>query len=1039
MDQVLNIIAEQTGYPVDMLEPELDLEADLGIDTVKQAETFVAIRQAFDIPRRDDLNLRDYNTLAKVVGFVREMRPELAISESVVSESVSSNQLPVISESVSASDAVMDQVLNIIADQTGYPVDMLEPDLDLEADLGIDTVKQAETFVAIRQAFDIPRRDDLNLRDYNTLAKVVGFVREMRPDLKAESRLPVEDQAETAVSSTPQTAVPQAYDLAVADTFPRRVATAVLRPDLDQCVPTGVVLDNNSRVIVALDEGGVGKALVKKLEKLGGTVLVLDATLPQADLEAQLQSWLADGSIQGVYWLPALDAAPDLMAMDLAAWREANRSRVKSLSITMRSLYDVVNKAGNFLVSGTRLGGQHGYGAEGAAAPLGGGVTGFTKAYRHERPDVLVKAVDFEVSRKTAAFADLLIAETVTDPGIVEVGYVGKQRTAVSLIEQPAVDGQPGLTLNKESVFVVTGAAGGITSAIISDLAAASGGIFYLLDLVEAPQPDDPHIQMFRKDQDALKTQLIGEAKAAGEKPTPVMINKKLMGIERSEAALSAVEAVTAAGGLPLYHSVNLLDGPAVTAVVDDIREKYGRIDVLVHAGGIEISRSLDQKEAAQFDLVYDIKADGFFSLLNAAQEMPIGATVVFSSVAGRFGNNGQTDYSAANDLLCKLTSSFRTTRPTTKGIAIDWTAWGGIGMATRGSLPKIMEMAGIEMLPPEVGIPTVRRELVAGGFKGEILVGGKLGILSEERHPTGGLDLEKANNNDLLMVGQVTAYKLHGGLQAATTLDPNEQPFLYDHAMEGTPLLPGVMGTETFAEIASLVAPGYAVVAVENEDFHAPFKFYRMEPQTMILTATAVPAGTALPLGKEILVQTSLHSRRELKTGVQEKLHFTATVRLAAKAAKVKKIKFQVPKTDEMAIVADDIYKIYFHGPAYQVLERVQVDGGTAIGLLANELPINSQPADVAELIAPRLVEFCFQTAGVWEIHTKQQMALPLAIGSVTAYRQEADAKGRLYAIVEAVDDGAAFNAQVVDKSGNVFVELNGYRTVQLPGSVSL
>ncbi|MEZ4591560.1 MAG: SDR family NAD(P)-dependent oxidoreductase [Chloroflexota bacterium] len=1051
-DQVLAIIAEQTGYPSDMLEPDLDLEADLGIDTVKQAETFVAIRQAFDIPRRDDLNLRDYNTLAKVVGFVKEMRPDLdkvtgrqgdKVTEPAT-ESISNLQSP-----ISDSDEVMDKVLNIIAEQTGYPVDMLEPDLDLEADLGIDTVKQAETFVAIRQAFDIPRRDDLNLRDYNTLARVVGFVREMRPDLKAQSRLQgdtvtggqgdtvTEDVAEPISSlqspvSTPQTAV-SPYTIEDADSFPRRVATAVLRPTLDQCVPTGVVLDATSRVVVALDDGGVGKALVKKLEKMNATVLPLDAALPQAELEAQLQTWLADGPIQGVYWLPALDVEADLLTMDLAAWREANRVRVKNLSITMRVLYDVVNEAGNFLVSATRLGGLHGYGPEGATAPLGGGVTGFTKAYRHERPSVLVKAVDFELSRKTAVLADQLIAETTTDPGVVEVGYNGGLRTAVTLIEQPAADGQPGLTLNKESVFVVTGAAGGITSAIVSDLAASSGGIFYLLDLVEAPAPDDPHIALFRRDKDALKAQLIAEAKAAGEKPTPVLIDKKLMAIERSDAALRAIEAVTAAGGLPLYHSVNLLDGGAVTAVVQEIQQKQGKIDVLVHAGGIEISRGLDKKDAAQFDLVYDIKADGFFSLLRAAGEMPIGATVVFSSVAGRFGNNGQTDYSAANDLLCKLTSSFRTTRPGTKGIAIDWTAWGGIGMATRGSIPKIMEMAGIEMLPPEVGVPTVRRELVAGGFKGEILAGGKLGILVEERHPTGGLDLAKVNANDWLMVGDMTAYKLYGGLQAETVLDPNQQPFLYDHAMDGTPLLPGVMGTETFAELASLVAPGYAVVAVENEDFHAPFKFYRMEPQTLILVAVAVPAG------QEILVHTQLLSRRELKTGVQEKLHFTATVRLAAKMPKAKKLKFTAPKAEEMGIAAEDIYKIYFHGPAYQVLARVQVDGNQAIGLLAENLPANAHPANAPELIAPRLVEFCFQTAGVWEIHTKQQMALPLAIGRVSAYKQEAEAKGRLYAIVEAIDDGAAFKAQVVDKSGNVFVELDGYRTVRLPGEVSL
>ncbi|MFN8450565.1 MAG: phosphopantetheine-binding protein [Anaerolineae bacterium] len=69
---MLAIVSEATGYPVEMLELDLDMEADLGIDTVKQAETFAAIRQAFDIPRRDDLKLRDYPTLAKVIGFVRE-------------------------------------------------------------------------------------------------------------------------------------------------------------------------------------------------------------------------------------------------------------------------------------------------------------------------------------------------------------------------------------------------------------------------------------------------------------------------------------------------------------------------------------------------------------------------------------------------------------------------------------------------------------------------------------------------------------------------------------------------------------------------------------------------------------------------------------------------------------------------------------------------------------------------------------------------------------------------------------------------------
>ena len=55
---------------------------------------------------------------------------------------------PVAPPAAPSGDAVAAKVLEIVAAKTGYPEDMLELDLDLEADLGIDTVKQAETFQA---------------------------------------------------------------------------------------------------------------------------------------------------------------------------------------------------------------------------------------------------------------------------------------------------------------------------------------------------------------------------------------------------------------------------------------------------------------------------------------------------------------------------------------------------------------------------------------------------------------------------------------------------------------------------------------------------------------------------------------------------------------------------------------------------------------------------------------------------------------------------------------------------------------------------
>ncbi|MDX1414466.1 MAG: SDR family NAD(P)-dependent oxidoreductase [Candidatus Promineifilaceae bacterium] len=1048
--KVLALVSEQTGYPEDMLELDLDLEADLGIDTVKQAETFLAIRETFNIPQRDDLNLRDYETLEKVIGFVKEMRPDL-VAEPVEAEPVQAEIVDADVDAQPAADEVTATVLGLVSEQTGYPIDMLELDLDLEADLGIDTVKQAETFLAIRETFNIPQQEDLSLRDYDTLEKVIGFVREMRPDLAAAPKSEVElVEAEPRPSdkAEPVKALPQTvYKLEDADNMPRRVPVPSLRPSLDLCKTTGVTLGEASRIVIMPDQAGVHKALTKRLEKLGAMVMKLDPSLDADELIHQLGAWDAEHEIQGVYWLSALDVEPSLDEMDLASWRMHNEQRVKKLYRTMRALYETINKPGTFLMAATRMGGLFGYGAEGASAPLGGAVTGFVKAYhieqrlRTEEQGPLVKAIDFEVDRKTAVPADRLIAETLFDPGVIEIGYYQDQRYTVTLEEQAAGQGQAGMELGPDTLFVVTGAAGGITSEIVTDLAAASQGIFYLLDLVEAPNADDPVIQLFRQDKEALKRQFIEEARAAGERPTPVEIEKRMMATERNEAALRAVESVEAAGGTAQYRAVNLLDSAAITAIVDEIREEYGRIDVLIHAGGLLIDRTLPNKEPEQFDLVYDVKADGFFNILHAAKELPLGATVCFSSVAGRFGNNGQSDYSAANDLLCKITNNMRQLRPGTKAIAIDWTAWGEIGMAARGSVPTVMKAMGIDMLPPESGVPTVRRELVAGDFTGEILVGGALGFMTAELDETGGLDVAKANewlkaeHPDLLMVGEIKAAKVYGGLEVETTLVPEIQPFLFDHAPdENTPWLPGVMATEALAEIALLFAPGYQIAAVENEQMMGAFKFFRNEPRTLYLSATCKPE-----INGELKVRATLRSvtqpaREGLPTRIQE--HFIVDVHLSQSEPEGAEEPLTVPEDAAAATQAEQIYEQFFHGPAYQVLEWIKVDGDAAIALVSQGLPPNTDPADARSLVAPRLVEACFQAAAQWSIEAKNAMAFPLGFDQVIPLGQEDEVGGqRLYTLLETADDGQTFDAKVVGENGRVFVILRGYRTVSRPG----
>ena len=1034
-EQILALVTEKTGYPPDMLDVELDLEADLGVDTVKQAELFASVREKWGIPRDENRKLRDYPTLRHVIDFVHQMRPDLEPQAPASPDSHPVTETPTTTSSPAvAADPVREAILSLVTEKTGYPPDMLDLDLDLEADLGVDTVKQAELFASVRGLWSIPRDENRKLRDYPTLRHVVDFVYQMRPDLRAPTAYQATAAATTqqvpVTTPTPATAGPVGSalgDLAAADRVPRRVVVPVVRPPLSLCKPTGVTLGPESRVLVMCDRGGVGKALARRLEKLGCDVLLVDEAPPAEALVRQIEQWTADRPIQGVYWLPALDVEGELATLALDDWREALRVRVKLLYATMRAL-DGHMAAGAFLVSATRLGGQHGYDEAGAVAPLGGAVTGFTKAWKREQPDALVKAVDFEPSRKIAEFADLLIEETQLDPGVVEVGHKDGLRFSVALAERGAADGRPGMTLDRESVFVVTGAAGAIVSAITADLATASGGTFHLFDLVPEPDRANPDLARFDTDKDGLKRDIFERMKARGERATPAMVEKELMALERAGAALNALDAVERAGGRAFWYACDLRDGDAVAKACATVKERSPRVDVLLHAAGLEISHFLRDKEMREFDLVFDVKADGWWNVLRGLGDTPIGATVAFSSIAGRFGNGGQTDYSAANDLLCKTTSSFRTTRPETRGIVIDWTAWADIGMASRGSIPLMMERAGIDMLPAATGIPVIRRELTAGGARGELVIAGRLGALMKEWDETGGLDPAALAAHGPL-VGSVRSFGLQDGLRIETLLDPKRQPYLDHHRIEGTPVLPGVMGIESFAEAAAFILPGWQVLEVDGIDFHAPFKFYRDEPRAITVTAVLRPAGDTILADCRLTGERSLPGQAE----PQVTLHFTARVCLAREAPR-EDVLGTCPGAAKRELGPDEIYRIYFHGPAYQVVEKAWRSNGEAVGLFSDSLPPDHDPAAGATLVAPRLIELCFQTAGLLEMGTRGTMGLPLHVERVRLLREPTE-KGPLFALVRSAEAG--FEARVVDDAGHVYLALDGYRTVELPAAV--
>ena len=110
--------------------------------------------------------------------------------------------------------------------------------------------------------------------------------------------------------------------------------------------------------------------------------------------------------------------------------------------------------------------------------------------------------------------------------------------------------------------------------------------------------------------------------------------------------------------------------------------------------------------------------------------------------------------------------------------------------------------------------------------------------------------------------------------------------------------------------------------------------------------------------------------------------------------------------------------------------------DDGQFVGRFADELPANHEPASQTTEIAPRLIELCFQTAGVWELASEGRMALPTHVDRVVRFAS-AKKPSRLWAVVTP-QDGGVTNAEIIDEGGRVRVRLEGYRTIALPGELA-
>jgi NAD(P)-dependent dehydrogenase (short-subunit alcohol dehydrogenase family) len=267
-----------------------------------------------------------------------------------------------------------------------------------------------------------------------------------------------------------------------------------------------------------------------------------------------------------------------------------------------------------------------------------------------------------------------------------------------------------------DSVLLVTGGARGITAAVCEELATRYKPTLVVVGRSPFPADETPQTAILTTASD-LKRVLAERRKERGEEVTPLAVEAAYQAILRGREIRANLQRLQSLGARPEYYSLDVRDAAAFEALIEATYEKHGRIDGVIHGAGVIEDNLLANKTAESFNRVFDTKVVAAQTLARTLRPESLQLVVFFSSIAGRLGNAGQTDYAAANEALNKLAAELDRKWPA-RVVSIGWGPWEGAGMASP-LLREHLAKSGLDYLPLDAGRQLFLQE-IESGRKGE-------------------------------------------------------------------------------------------------------------------------------------------------------------------------------------------------------------------------------------------------------------------------------------------------------------------------------
>ncbi|MDD9304325.1 MAG: SDR family NAD(P)-dependent oxidoreductase [Desulfobacter sp.] len=973
---LFEIVSRLTGFPQEMLEPDMDIESDLGIDSIKKVEIISELEK--QMPAGQTLSsdhLSSVRTLKDIYG-------AMAGDDASETETVIPNKG---AEPTPAEDAsekalrTLEVLVNIISDLTGFPTQMLEPEMNLESDLGIDSIKRVEILSQMEQ--ELPGIRTISPDDMGRLKTIQDIVQFLIP---AE---------QTGVSNPPKKKT--SPDAVKEEALPLRSAPGgIVRQEivLNQYPTNQIRFYNGSRielprdktVYLTRDKAGIAQAFKQEFEKLEIKAALIDIsgeTIPD----------LPDAA--GLVLVPnAFDPLDDAPSFLVSAFGLASKN--------CGFLEASAKKKGSFFATISFSGGSFGFdGGAPGINPMYGGLAGLTKTADLEWKTVLCRALDMPASiEKVKENAEAAVALMLTHGG-VEMGLDGEQ-CAIPALQIKKIPSEP-LSLGPRDVAVITGGAKGVTAECALALAKACSPRIVLLGRSPSPFKEPEWIQDLT-DPGEMKKAILAQG-AAGEKPTPAQIEKEYQAILSNRCIQENIDRIKAWSPQVEYYSADIRDKGQVDKIFTRITSALGPIAAVIHGAGVVEDKRIAEKKMDPFKRVFETKVTGLDAILGAINDQTLRYLVLFSSVAARMGNPGQCDYAMANEVLNKKAQTLAKEQPQIRVLSLNWGPWDG-GMVN-DSLKREFARRGVDLIPQTLGADQMVREMGNPDHHCvEVVIGG-------------GMNPEPSEKKTVL------------NRAMTQILGPSASPIINDHRINHDPVVPFAMITDLLACAGEKNNPG--------------LKFSGMEEMRLLkgIVPGRDEFLVQVDLGKCIPKQNMYYAPAALSSGDKgEIVHARAKLLLENTLPEppvLSKAAFMDLKP--YALSVEQAYdQVLFHGKKLHGIVSITGVSSKGIEVLSRQAKDMDQwydsPYSKHWTIDPMMIDAAFQAAILWTYHTRNQVCLPSFFESLRLYSYYSEKKGKIR-ILFTVNHQTEYKVQgyftFLDETDTVIASIMGFEAV--------